>query len=175
MTYFTAFTSAAALSLLSAVATASVIYVSGIKYTLNKSDFQQSGQTFTAALEVVGDQGRPLMFDIDARVGGLGKETPEASCAMSCHTAQANSNTVDFRYVVEMQVSCSGIAIGSETDNRNALNDTWVSDRYREVKLLVDNTLTTHGQCQQLDIAVKGLDLDHISMIDLDVIIAEYF
>ncbi|WDE05407.1 hypothetical protein SG34_000190 [Thalassomonas viridans] len=150
---------------------AGVVYVSGSKYTMNKADFLQSGNNYTAYLQVDGDTGQQLIFDVDARVAGLGKESPEKDCNTSCHY----KGPVDFRYVVEMQVSCSGIAIGSEMDNRNELNDTWVDDRSREVKLLVDNTLTTGGNCQQLQVDVKGVDVDTIETIELDVLVGEVF
>ena len=150
---------------------AGVVYVSGSKYTMNKADFLQSGNNYTAYLDVDGDTGQQLIFDVDARVTGMGKESPEKDCNTSCHY----KGPVDFRYVVEMQVSCSGIAIGSEMDNRNELNDTWVDDRSREVKLLVDNTLVTGGNCQQLQVDVKGVDVDSIDAIELDVLIGETF
>ncbi|WDD99080.1 hypothetical protein [Thalassomonas actiniarum] len=164
-------TLAASMMFISTGLFAGVVYVSGSKFTLNKADFLQSGNNYTAYLEVDGDTGQQLIFDVDARVAGLGKESPEKDCNTSCHY----KGPVDFRYVVEMQVSCSGIAIGSEMDNRNELNDTWVDNRSREVKLLVDNTLVTGGNCQQLQVDVKGVDVDTIETIELDVLIGEIF
>ncbi|WP_281561092.1 hypothetical protein [Thalassomonas sp. RHCl1] len=98
-----------------------------------------------------------------------------------------------FRFIVEMNAYCSNIAIGTDMDNRNALltaeQVTAIKNSvnsygfivgnpyntYRSLNLLVDNTLVTNGNCQELTIEVKGLEQTHIGTIDMDILIGEVF
>lgn len=174
--------SALLMSALSTAVHADTVYVNGVLHTLAKSDFVQSGDNYTAYIDVVGDNGQQLIFDVDAIVGGNGYQ--EITYVRICHqmgpwgctepdVREIISN--DFRYMVELQVTCSGIAIGSDMDNKNELVNGRVNDKYREVKLLTKKTTTTGGNCQQLKVEVKGLELSSIHNISLDVLIAEQF
>ncbi|WP_281559076.1 hypothetical protein [Thalassomonas sp. RHCl1] len=173
---------------------ADTVYVNGTLHTLSKSDFAQSGDNYTAYIDVIGDYGQQLIFDIDAIVGGdgfqevtyvtevgdrcirwNGKKTPDHSTCIQYNLIEVPVYSNDFRYMTELQVTCSGIAIGSDMDNKNALVNGQVTDTYRETKLLVTNQKNTGGSCQQLKVEIKGLELAAINNISLDVLIAEAF
>lgn len=99
----------------------------------------------------------------------------------------------EFRFIVEMSAYCSGTPIGTDMADRNALltaaqvqavKDSVNSygfivgnpyNTYRSLNLLVDKTLTTDGNCQELTIKVKGLDNTQIGSIDMDILIGESF
>ncbi|WDD99075.1 hypothetical protein [Thalassomonas actiniarum] len=182
-------------SLSGAPAAAGTVYIGGTLHTLSKSDFVASGNNYSAYIDVIGDYGQELIFDIDGIVGGQGYQQVNDNSRTFCirwegntrlpeneHSACLEYRTIDlttygndFRYVVELQVSCNGMAIGLDTDDKNELVNGQVTDRYREVKLLVGKQLTTGGNCQQLKVEVKGLALDTIDNISLDVLIAEIF
>ncbi|WP_281559077.1 hypothetical protein [Thalassomonas sp. RHCl1] len=182
-------------SLSSAGAIAGTVYIGGTLHTLSKSDFVQSGNDYTAYIDVIGDYGQELVFDIDGIIGGQGYQQVNENSRTYCIRWQGNTRspenehsicleyrTIDlttygneFRYVVELQVSCNGMAIGSDMDDKNDLVNGKVNERYREVKLLVGKQLTTGGNCQQLKVEVKGVALDTIDNISLDVLIAEVF
>jgi len=184
--------------LFSAAVAADTVYVGGTLHTLSKSDFVQSGNNYTAYIDVIGDYGQQLVFDVDAVVGGQGFQevtyTSETFCVawidgsgqliispdgedecVQYYTHETAHYSNDFRYVAEMQVTCNGIAIGSDLDHKNALVNGKVTDKYREVKLLVGKQRSTGGDCQQLKVQVKGLDLESISNITMDVLIGETF
>ncbi|WDE05412.1 hypothetical protein SG34_000215 [Thalassomonas viridans] len=173
---------------------ADTVYVNGTLHTLAKSDFVRSGDNYIAYIDVVGDFGQQLIFDIDAIVGGdgyqevtyvtevgdrcirwNGKKTPDFSTCIQFNLIEVPVYSNDFRYVTELQVTCNGLAIGSDMDNKNALVNGQVTDTYRETKLLVNNQKSTGGNCQQLKVEVKGLELASINNISLDVLIAEAF
>ncbi|WDE11875.1 hypothetical protein [Thalassomonas haliotis] len=173
---------------------ADTVYVNGTLHTLAKSDFVQSGNNYTAYLDVIGDNGQQLLFDIDGIVGGQGYQAiTYREEIRGCNVWQGNVKghdystclvpryvqvpvySNDFRYVVEVQVTCSDIAIGSDLDHKNALVNGKVTDKYREVKLLVDKQRSTGGNCQQLKLEIKGLDLESVSNISMDVLVAETF
>ncbi|WDE11877.1 hypothetical protein [Thalassomonas haliotis] len=173
---------------------ADTVYVNGTLHTLAKSDFVQSGDNYTAYIDVIGDYGQQLIFDIDAIVGGdgyqevtyvtevgdrcirwNGRKTPDFSTCIEYNLIEVPVYSNDFRYMTELQVSCSGIAIGSDMDNKNALVNGQVTDTYRETKLLVTKQKNTGGSCQQLKVDIKGLELAAINNISLDVLIAEAF
>ncbi|WP_299939781.1 hypothetical protein [uncultured Microbulbifer sp.] len=141
---------------------AEVVYVGGALHTLNRSDFQRSGDTkFTAFVDVIGDFGQDLVFSINGTIGGQGDQrvvnTPV--CLSTYYTDRCRSSwayrrrfSKEFRYIAEIQVTCSGRAIGSDMDNKNQLSDIEIANKYREVKLLVDKRLSTQGECKQLKI-----------------------
>lgn len=182
------------LIILSGRSLADTLYVNGTLHTLAKSDFVQSGDNYTAYIDVFGDYGQQLIFDIDAIVGGEGyqevtyitevgdrcirwngRKTPDFSNCVQYNLIEVPVYSNDFRYVTELQVTCSGIAIGSDMDDKNALVNGQVTDSYRETKLLVSNQKNTGGHCQQLKVEIKGLELAAINNISLDVLIAEAF
>ena len=161
---------------------ADIVYVIGTLHTLAKSDFQQSGNNYTALIDVVGDNGQQLIFDVDGMVGGIGHQ--EISYIKICRQSsrwgctepdELERISPDFRYVVELKVTCNGIAIGLDMEDKNELVNGRVSDKYREVELLTKKTTVTGGNCQQLKVEVKGLELSSISNISLDVLIVEPF
>lgn len=182
-------------SLFAASARAGTVYIGGTLHTLSKADFVQSGNDYIAYIDVIGDHGQKLVFDIDGIVGGQGYQQVNENSHTFCirwegntrspeneHSACLEYRTIDlttygndFRYLVELQVTCNGMAIGLDMDDKNDLVNGKVTDRYREVKLLVGKQLTTGGNCQQLKVEVKGLALDTIDNISLDVLIAEIF
>ena len=163
-------------------AMADVVYVSGAKHSLSKGDFQRLGNTYIANIEVIGDYGQQLIFDVDAIVAGKGYQEQEEVC-FSYHPDDPPCSESyirllpSFRYVAELKVSCNGIAIGSDTDNWNMLvsEGVRVTDTAREVSLLVDNELATGGNCRQLQVVVDGSEVRNIDSIDLDVLVAEAF
>ena len=174
--------SAVLMSALGGVARADTVYVNGALHTLAKSDFVQSGNNYTAYIDVVGDYGQQLIFDIDGIVGGYGSQqiTYQKICLQmgprGCTEPDIREIiSDDFRYVVELKVTCSGIAIGSDMDNKNELVNGYVSDKNREVKLLIDKRTTTGGNCQQLKVEVNGVDVGSIDNIDLNMFIVEEF
>jgi len=173
---------------------ADTVYVNGTLHTLAKSDFVQSGNNYTAYIDVIGDYGQQLIFDIDAVVGGdgyqevtyvtetgtrcirwNGRKTPDYSTCLEFNTIEVPVYSDDFRYVTELQVTCSGMAIGSDMDDKNELVNGQVTDTYRETKLLINSQKNTGGNCRQLKVEVKGLELEAINNISLDVLIAEPF
>ncbi|WDD99090.1 hypothetical protein [Thalassomonas actiniarum] len=168
--------------MVSQAAAADVVYVSGSKHNLSKADFQRSGNTYTANIEVVGDYGQTLIFDIDAIVAGRGYQDNREVCFTyhpdepPCHESYTEW-LPNFRYVVDLKVSCNGIAIGLDSENKNMLvnEGVRVRDTGREVSLLIDNELVTGGNCQQLQVIVDGTELSSIDSIDLDVLVAEAF
>ncbi|WDD99076.1 hypothetical protein [Thalassomonas actiniarum] len=183
-----------ALAVVSGRSLADTVYVNGTLHTLSKSDFAQSGDNYTAYIDVIGDYGQQLIFDIDAIVGGdgyqevtyvtevgdrcirwNGRKTPDYSTCIQYNLIEVPVYSNDFRYMTELQVTCNGIAIGSDMDDKNALVNGQVTDTYRETKLLVTNQKNTGGNCQQLKVEIKGLDLGAINNISLDVLIAEAF
>ncbi|WDE05417.1 hypothetical protein SG34_000240 [Thalassomonas viridans] len=174
--------SALLMSVLSGAAQADTVYVNGALHTLSKSDFVQSGNNYTAYIDVVGDHGQQLIFDVDAVVGGYGYQqiTYQRICLqMGPHgCTEPDIREIisdDFRYVVELNVTCNGIAIGSDIDNKNEQVSGRVSNKYREVKLLTRKNTATGGNCRQLKVQVNGLELGSISNIALDVLVAEAF
>lgn len=99
-----------------------------------------------------------------------------------------------FRFIVELNAYCSSIPIGTDMDNRNALLTTAevaaikdsvdtnfgliLGNPYetqRSLNLLVDNTLVTDGNCQELTLEVRGLEKTYINSIDMDIFIGETF
>ncbi|WP_299939787.1 hypothetical protein [uncultured Microbulbifer sp.] len=184
---------------------AEVVYVGGTLHTLNMSDFQPSGDTkFTAFVDVIGDFGQDLIFSINGTIGGQGDQSvinapvlfcyPEGDHCVFLGYSRIFSN--QFRYIAEIQVTCSGRAIGSDMDNKNELSDIEIANKYREVKLLVNKRLSTQGKCKQLKIDLIAPhtetyisppldDPSHpsselllrgsISKIDLTILIAEIF
>jgi len=167
-------------------AAAETVYVGGTMHSLSKADFSQSGNNYTATLDVIGDYGQQLIFNVDARVGGKGIQdvNREWRCLLPRNAqpweycAEPDwliTYDQDFRYQVQMKVTCSGIAIGSDMDNKNELVNGYVSDKNREVKLLIDKRTTTGGNCQQLKVEVNGVDVGSIDNIDLNMFIVEEF
>ncbi|WP_299939784.1 hypothetical protein [uncultured Microbulbifer sp.] len=192
---------------------AEVVYVGGALHTLNRSDFQPSGDTkFTAFVDVIGDYGQDLVFSINGTIGGLGDQNvlkiPRClnmgvvvgpyygGCIQSWGYVKEFSK--EFRFIAEIQVTCSGRAIGSDMDNKNQLSDIEIANKYREVKLLVNRRLSTQGKCKQLKIdliaphtetyiptfppdlvpfhpPIEVLERGSISKINLTVLIAEIF
>ncbi|WP_299939776.1 hypothetical protein [uncultured Microbulbifer sp.] len=189
---------------------AEVVYVGGTLHTLNRSDFQPSGDTkFTAFVDVIGDFGQDLVFSINGTIGGQGDQnvlsfpvcfSPHHPPGPGvCHIWGADQRfSKKFRYIAEIQVTCSGRAIGSDMDNKNQLSDIEIANKYREVKLLVNKRLSTQGECKRLKIdliaphtetyipilppdlfpfhpPIEVLKRGSISKIDLTVLIAEIF
>ncbi|WP_299939779.1 hypothetical protein [uncultured Microbulbifer sp.] len=189
---------------------AEVVYVGGALHTLNRSDFQPSGDTkFTAFVDVIGDFGQDLVFNINGTIGGQGNQ--KVLSIPVCHDRGnpdpyfrgcqvwigARRFSKEFRYIAEIQVICSGRAIGSDMDNKNQLSDIEIANKYREVKLLVNRRLSTQGKCKQLKIdliaphtetyiptrthpdpfwpGIEVLERGSVSKIDLTVLIAEIF
>ncbi|WDD99073.1 hypothetical protein [Thalassomonas actiniarum] len=180
--------------MMSACAHADTLYVGGTLHTLAKSDFVQSGDNYTAYIDVIGDNGQQLIFDIDGIVGGEGYQNISyreeiRGCNLWKNNIKGNDYSTclqpryvqvpvydnDFRYMVELQVTCNGIAIGSDMDHKNELVNARVTDKYREVKLLVGKQRSTGGNCRQLKLQVKGLELESISYISMDVLVGETF
>ena len=171
---------------LSTQANADVVYVNGTYHQLTKSDFVQSGNNYTAIIEVVGDNGNRLIFDADGTVSGYGKQTSTRQWRCLLPRGETMPSrcwepdwevtwSQDFKYEVELKLTCNGYAVGYDLDNKNALVNGYVSDRYREVKLISNQEATTEGNCNQLKVEVIGRDLFSISAIDIDVLVAEAF
>ncbi|WDD99070.1 hypothetical protein [Thalassomonas actiniarum] len=174
------------LPVLSTAAQADTVYVGGTMHTLSKADFSQSGNNYTANIDVIGDYGQELIFNVDAIVAGKGVQdvTREWRCLLPRNAqpweycAEPDwliTYDQDFRYQAEMKITCNGIAIGSDMDNKNELVNGFVANKDREVKLLVNKRITTGGSCQQLKVEVNGVDVKSIDNIDLNMFIVEEF
>ncbi|WDE05418.1 hypothetical protein SG34_000245 [Thalassomonas viridans] len=172
------------LPVFSSAALADTVYVGGTMHTLNKADFSQSGNNYTANIDVIGDYGQELIFNVDAKVAGKGAQDVhrEWRCLLPRNAQPGQwcaepdwliTYDQDFRYQVEMKITCSGIAIGSDMDNKNELVNGFVANKDREVKLLVNKRITTDGNCQQLKVEVNGVDVKAIDNIDLNMFIVE--
>lgn len=183
-------------TLLSTSVFADVVIVDGLVHKLNKSDFVQQGNTYVKTLEVIGDTGNTLVFDLDATVGGQGSQEvltcdldnpdthhlcvrprPDIACLpldRDCDGQAPIEYSKDFRYMVEMKLSCSGTAIGTDLEHRNAYVNGKVENKYREVDLLISEQKVL-GQCQQLRIEIDGLELDSIDSIDMDLLVGYAF
>ncbi|WDE05398.1 hypothetical protein SG34_000145 [Thalassomonas viridans] len=159
---------------------ADAVYISGIKHTLTLADFQHSGEDYLANINVIGDSGQNLLFDVDAVVIGDGYQEEKEVCFTyhpddpPCSESYIRNA---FSFAVDLQVSCSGINIGMDMDNKNERlrPGERVSYTRREVKLMVSKELITGGNCRQLQVTVKGRDVANIDTIYLDVIIGEVF
>ena len=170
-------------TLLCGAAMADTAYVGGTFTRLDINDFTRSGNHYVTTVDVVGDNGQQLIFDIDGTVSGYGKQ--DTQLIHIC--LQRGPNGVcyepdirviyddDFRYMVELKLTCNGIAIGSDLEHRNEVVNGSVGNRYRSVELMVSKETRTNGNCNQLRVEVNGLDLDKIDNIDLDLLIAEAF
>lgn len=162
------------------LAFADAVYISGIKHTLTSADFQRSGDDYIAHIDVIGDTGQNLLFDVDAVVIGDGYQEEKEVC-FNYHPDEPPCSESyirnAFNYAVDLQVTCSGINIGMDMDNKNERlrPGEQVNFTRREVKLMVSKELATGGNCQQLQVQVKGRDVADIDTIYLDVIIGEVF
>ncbi|WP_299939569.1 hypothetical protein [uncultured Microbulbifer sp.] len=186
------------------------IYISGEKFTLGSNSFVKSGQKYVAIIPVVGDIGQQLIFDIDARVKGYGFYDTGFECHKfyiqpngsirigsgippNCDATSVNPSN-EFYFSVRMNVTCSNLVIGTNTENRNtlltseqlqAIEDSVdrVSgfvvgnpyERNRNLNLLVDASRKTEGQCKELKLELEGLNGTQIYEISSDIIIAEPF
>lgn len=169
--------------LLSATAMADTVLVVGSFTRLDINDFNRSGNNYVATVNIDGDNGQQLIFDADARVSGQGKQ--DRYIIDTCDVRGGNGVCYepgidvifdqDFRYMVELKLTCSGLAIGSDLKHKNALVNGPVTNKARSVDLQISKEMVTQGYCQQLKVEVKGLDLDTIDSIDLDLLVAESF
>lgn len=170
-------------TLLSGTAVADTTYVIGNYHRLNLNDFTRSGNNYVTTLDVAGEQGHQLIFDIDGSVSGYGFQ--DARTVYICLQRGPNGicyepddRTIyddDFRYMVELKLTCSGIAVGTDLEHKNEVVNGAVTNRYRSVELMLSKQINTNGNCRQLRIEVNGLDLDRIDNIDLDLLVASPF
>lgn len=178
------------------LAQADTIYINGTRHTLDKADFQQSGNKYVAYLDVVGDGGQNIIFDLDAIVTGKGKlKRPHWQCIFQLD-ASSSQAVIDepilrpvcngggepryypyynFGYDVQFTVTCSGHIIGRDRDNRNSFTEREVTNLNRDVTLTIDSTKALNGSCQSLMIEVDGISLDTIDSIEVDATVSEAF
>ena len=140
------------------------IQVGGAAQQLSLSDFERQGNTYIAEALVIGDEGQKLTFDIDATVTGHGYQRMEGS------DQQQRTN---FRFSAELQVTCNGMAIGSDMGNHHALINGTVNNTQRELALAIDRSRVTQGECNALNFTLKGIELKDINALSLAVRIAE--
>ncbi|WP_299940301.1 hypothetical protein [uncultured Microbulbifer sp.] len=187
------------------------IYVSGIRHTLDHNSFIKVGRKYIATIRVVGDIGQPLIFDIDSKIKGFGFYDIGFECYQiidrkpdgtyrtvpgnppNCQLTRVNPSN-EFYFSARLNVSCSGIVIGTSTENKNALLSTQQLqaikgsvdlesgqvignpyDRNRNINLLVDAAHSTGGQCKELRLEIEGLHGTQIYEIVSNVTIAEPF
>ncbi len=150
------------------------VYIVGTYDTLSIEDFQQQGSLYTAYIDVMGDDGQELIFDIDAKVGGEGDLSVKDRCCPPHVRNCTPCPLYELTYTIEIQVSCSNHAVGSDMDGTYSFSNRY-PDIYQEVQLLVDNSFSTGGQCRQLRIDVDQIDAGELTMIDVDILIAEPF
>jgi len=168
--------------LAAAPALADVVYIGGVKHIV--SEYSYSSDTRRIAdIEIIGDEGQEITFDITAIVSGLGRIKPDIICDYSggttiCYTGD-DPDINDFVYDVRITATCvaddgSKVAIGVDRDNENLYTSQPISDFRQEVTLTIDNTLVTGGKCDNLNIDIQG-NLDVIEDVDLEVLIYEQF
>ncbi|WP_020412382.1 hypothetical protein [Microbulbifer variabilis] len=168
--------------LLSSPLFAEVVAIAGVKHSV--TDFFHSSDTRRIAnIEIFGDSGQEITFDITAIVSGLGEIKPDVICRSSyarenCYTMD-RPKIYDFVYDIRMTASCiaedgSKIAIGADRDNKNIYTNVPISELRKEVILTIDNTLITEGKCDNLTVDIQG-DMDVIQDVDLEVYIYEVF
>ncbi|WP_281559082.1 hypothetical protein [Thalassomonas sp. RHCl1] len=161
---------------------ADVVYIGGVKHIV--TDYSYSSDTRRIAdIELIGDAGQELTFDITAIVSGLGRIKPDIICDYSagsviCYTGD-DPDINDFVYDVRITATCiaddgSTVAIGVDRDNENLYTSQPISDFRQEVTLTIDNTLVTGGKCDNLNIDIQG-NLDVIEDVDLEVLVYEQF
>ncbi|SMF16059.1 hypothetical protein [Pseudobacteriovorax antillogorgiicola] len=191
------------------------IFIAGIKYSFDERDFvNRWGREYELTIPVSGDSGEnQLIFDIEAAVEGNGFYNDGFECHKyypqpggmvligsgyppDCHRMTVNPRN-QFKFIVNIDVKCSGIPIGNESDDKNSLlssqevreiketMERWISqgryifdsviDRHRSINLIVDNELNTGGDCESLTVKISGRSGTTISKIDLDVTISERF
>ena len=167
-----------------ATAHADTVSVGGTRHTLTNNDFVQNGHTYVADIRVIGDHGQQIIFDVDAIVEGKGYQKREEIC-FSYHPDDPPCSESYFKYYpefyyeVDMVVSCSGIALGDSSQNRNQT----LSDGYRmpysltgrTVNLLLDRQISTGGNCENLKITIDGTKVHSLENISVDVFVVEPF
>ena len=134
------------------------VYVGGERHTLTTQDFgnptpDSKGLTrYLANLNVVGDQGRELIFDIDVRVSGNGVLNPDFGF---------------YYYKVSLLAGCNGTYIGIDDSEGYLMEDTGV------MKVFINKRATFAQPCEKLTLlAVSWMEN---SELELNVAITEAF
>ncbi|QFT56227.1 hypothetical protein [Microbulbifer sp. THAF38] len=161
---------------------AEVVFISGVKHSV--TEYSHSSDTQRVAdIDILGDEGQEITFDITAIVSGLGRLNPDVICRYTygrdnCYTRN-HPRIFDFVYDVRVTANCvakdgSRTAIGADRDNKNVYTSVPISDFRSEVVLTIDNASISGEKCETLTIDIQG-DLDVINDVDLKVFTYEKF
>lgn len=178
------------LTLLSNLCFADIVFIGGVKHTVTDFDSPNSS-TRVAKIDVIGDDGQELIFDITAIVEGKGKIRSEVSCTPKIDSSDVlfqqctlidDPEINDFVFDVKMSATCypylnpkpSEIVIGSDRDNRNIYTNLPIYEQLKDVTLTINNEVVTGGSCEILDVVITSY-LQDISDIHLEVIISSPF
>ena len=140
------------------VMAADTVYVGGERHTMDISDFTDPSPgsadltRYLANLNVVGDRGRELIFDLDISLSGNG-------------VFQSDFNL--YKYKGSLLVGCNGTYVGIDD------SEAYLFEAEGEVKMFVNKRATFIEPCQKLTImAVSWFDTQ---AIDMNVAITEAF
>ncbi|WDE03523.1 hypothetical protein SG34_019295 [Thalassomonas viridans] len=167
-------------------------FTPGLPNTFFPSLGQMTSDRYVAEFPVRGDEGQSLLFDLDVDVWGNGDQRDQAFCIYyvnGVRMERALAGVMDicwsgqgytlpgknFTYSVDMTVTCSGIAVGNDSDNRNERLEDYVemSNKFRGVRLRIDKQGIYNGQCKMIKIEiVPGLNTQ-IQQINADLFFGE--
>ncbi len=162
-----------------------VTYISGVKYNLSMNDFQNVGENrYTAIVDISGDDGQPIIFDVDADVEGEGYIASSVISPVCIQWGQDGSclqyedfYIIDFRYQIDAKITCSGLPVGSSMSNKNEIieNKTGqINDKRRSIALNIGQTHSFGGECRQLQIEIEG-DVGEIEKINMQILLVSEF
>ncbi|WP_211215064.1 hypothetical protein [Algicola sagamiensis] len=141
------------------------VYVTGERTRITQAEMDKTPQGgFTAEFDMSGDFGQSLMFDVDVIVEGKGHHEYKKRMGMPYPPRNGLPGGKRWRYQkgnrfifeVAVHVTCSNLAVDYQKLNANVLLSKGESERHkkRQLKFLMDNTLTFHGECQQLKVEI---------------------
>ncbi|WP_018692107.1 hypothetical protein [Algicola sagamiensis] len=181
---------ASSLIVTSGAVTAKTVYVGGqsTKLTQHQMTKTRSGG-YVTYINVSGDNGQTLLFDVDVALSGMGQNQYLKHCiklfGKKCFTLPSGK----FYFEVATKVSCSGIPVVYKKMNANTFRDVGKveKNKRRSLNFLLDGKKNFGGRCKKLkvelipsqfkDVATGQPQREKasISNINLDVHVLEVF
>ena len=143
------------------------IYVGGqsSRLTMNQMEMNTQGG-YTAYIDMEGDIGNLLIFDIDAKVSGRGHNQHQITVETDYSTPwnpirRSIVPTGMFYYEIEVAISCNGkaIAYGKKNLNEQHRRGKLVLEKNRTLEFLLDNERKMGGTCQQIKVEVNPIQV----------------
>lgn len=114
------------------------IFVGGIRHTLTEQDFYVEDEGHKLDLEVIGDYGQELIFDIALRVKGDADKT------------RPSPSPLLFYFDAQLFVSCSGKLVGHDASYA------YRTTEHGEVQVLVNSRMSFETPCTELKLYVPS-------------------